>query len=198
MAEYAESDGSRGQCAVNQEQLAHVLRAAATIVSDGDILVVGSQSILGTADAPHLPREVTMSVEADLAFFDDPDEQKSDAIDGAIGEGSQFHAEYGYYAQGVSLETSVLPAGWRDRLIRFERPDAEPSEAACIEPHDLVVAKLVANREKDREFSIALIQADLIQVRTLLDRVQLLEQPGGVKDRTRTVIEHCAGRAGHG
>ena len=183
---------------MNREQLAHVLRAAATIVSDGDILVVGSQSILGTADAHHLPVDVTLSIEADLAFLDDPNEQKSDAVDGAIGEGSQFHAEYGYYAQGVSLETSVLPAGWRDRLIRFERLDDQGRDAWCIEPHDLVVAKLVANREKDREFSISLIQADLIQVRTLLDRVQLLEQPGAVKDRTRVVVARCADRAGLG
>jgi hypothetical protein len=183
---------------VNREQLAHVLRAAATIAGDGDILVLGSQSILGTADASDLPEETTLSIEADLAFFDDHDEQKSDAVDGAIGEGSQFHAEYGYYAQGVSLETGILPAGWRDRLIRFDREDAEPSEASCLDPHDLVVAKLVANRDKDREFSIALIHADLIQVRTLLDRIELLEQPGAVKDRTRRVVEHCAARAGHG
>ena len=183
---------------MNREQLAHVLRAAATIVSDGEILVIGSQSILGTADAPHLPLETTLSIEADLAFFDDHDDQKSDAVDGAIGEGSQFHAEYGYYAQGVSLETAVLPAGWRDRLIKFDREDAEPSEASCLDPHDLVIAKLVANRDKDRDFSIALIQADLIQVRTLLDRIELLEQPGAVKDRTRRVVEHCAARAGHG
>jgi hypothetical protein len=182
---------------VNRKQLAHVLRAAATIASDGEILVLGSQSILGTADAPHLPEETTLSIEADLAFFNDLDEQKSDAVDGAIGEGSQFHAEYGYYAQGVSLETAVLPTGWRDRLIKFDREDAEPSAASCLDPHDLVVAKLVANRDKDRDFSIALIRADLIEVRTLLDRIELLEQPGAVKDRTRVVVEHCGGRAGH-
>lgn len=54
---------------MNREQLAHVLRAAATVVRDGEILVVGSQAILGTTDAEHLPAEVTMSVEADLAFL---------------------------------------------------------------------------------------------------------------------------------
>ena len=90
-----------------------------------------------------------LSVEADLAFLDDPDEAKSDDVDGRIGEGSAFHAEFGYYAQGVTLATAVLPEGWRDRLIAFERADAEPSHARCLEPHDLVVAKLVANREKD-------------------------------------------------
>ncbi len=32
---------------MNREQLAHVLRAAASIAGDGDIVVLGSQSILG-------------------------------------------------------------------------------------------------------------------------------------------------------
>ena len=30
----------------------------------------------------------------------------ADKIDGAIGEGSQFHQTYGYYAQGVGPETA--------------------------------------------------------------------------------------------
>ncbi len=33
-----------------------------------------------------------------------------------------FHATYGYYAQGVSDSTAVLPHGWQDRLVRFETP----------------------------------------------------------------------------
>lgn len=33
---------------MNREQLAHVLRAAARIVNDPDILVIGSQAILGS------------------------------------------------------------------------------------------------------------------------------------------------------
>jgi hypothetical protein len=40
---------------VNREQLAHVLRSAATIAADPDILVVGSQAILGTYDHRALP-----------------------------------------------------------------------------------------------------------------------------------------------
>jgi len=80
---------------MNREQLSHVLRAAATIVNDGDILVIGSQSILGTFDSDRLPEAAVMSVEADLAFFDDPLEEKMDLVDDAIGEGSQFHMTYG-------------------------------------------------------------------------------------------------------
>ena len=182
---------------MNREQLSHVLRAAATIVNDGDILVLGSQSILGTFDSNRLPEAAVMSVEADLAFFDDPLEEKMDRVDGAIGEGSQFHMTYGYYAQGVTIETAVLPQGWRERVIRYRRTDAAPSEAVCLEPHDLVIAKLVASREKDLEFTAALIACDLIQVRTLIDRTALLDQPDAVRVRVRSSIRKCATRGDH-
>lgn len=55
---------------MKREQLAHVVRAAATIVGDGDIVILGSQSILATYDESRLPVEATMSVEADLACRD--------------------------------------------------------------------------------------------------------------------------------
>ena len=100
---------------MNRAQLAHVVRAAATVTGDGDIVIIGSQSILGAADVGRLPEEVTMSMEADVAFRNDIDASKADAVDGAIGELSQFHETYGYYAQGVEISTAVLPAGWEDR-----------------------------------------------------------------------------------
>ena len=56
-------------------------------------------------------------MEADIAFFDDPADAKADQVDGAIGELSAFHETFGYYAQGVSVSTAVLPEGWRDRVI---------------------------------------------------------------------------------
>jgi hypothetical protein len=32
------------------------------------------------------------------------------------------HETFGYYAQGVSVTTAVLPAGWRERLVMFRTP----------------------------------------------------------------------------
>ncbi len=52
---------------MNREQLAHIVRAAATITGDGDIVIIGSQAILGAADVGRLPEEATMSMEADVA-----------------------------------------------------------------------------------------------------------------------------------
>lgn len=123
---------------MNREQLAHIVRAAATITGDGDIVIIGSQAILGAADVGRLPEEATMSMEADVAFRNDVDASKADAVDGAIGELSQFHETYGYYAQGVEIRAAVLPAGWEDRAEILDRPDSRPGFARCLEPHETV------------------------------------------------------------
>lgn len=181
---------------MNREQLAHVLRSAARVVDDPDIIVIGSQSILGTHDADDLPERVTMSMEADLSFRIDPGEEKSDLVDGAIGELSPFHEMFGYYGQGVSVSTASLPEGWQDRLVRFDRQDAEPAAAWCLDSHDLVVAKLVAGREKDIEFAEALLAAGLVDGGLLDERARMLTAPGAVIDRVVFALQRCVRRAG--
>lgn len=165
---------------MRREHLAHILRAAAKIVEDPEILVIGSQSILGTYSEEELPKEAWISIEADVAFFDDPDEDKALTVDGAIGELSPFHETHSYYAQGVSVSTAILPSGWRERLVPFDSNSALPATAMCLDPHDLVVSKLAARREKDYEFSFALIAADLVDVDTLLDRAATLPDEHGI------------------
>jgi hypothetical protein len=172
-----------------------VLRAASQIVEDPEIVVIGSQAILGSFRADELPDEVVVSMEADLAFRFDADGSKSDSVDGAIGEGSPFHEMYSYYAQGVAIGTAVLPAGWGQRTVEYEREDALPSHAVCLEPHDLVISKLVAGREKDLDFATALLGAGLVDQETLVDRAGLLPVPGGVIRRVRGAIDRCARRA---
>ena len=139
-----------------------------------------------------LPAAATRSIEADLAFLDDPNETKADAIDGAIGELSMFHREFGYYGQGVSISTAVLPAGWRDRLVRVDI-DGESAVAYCLEPHDCVISKLVADRPKDREFAAALIDSGIANAATLLDRVHGL--PDHVTELRRRSIADWITRA---
>ena len=58
---------------MNREQLAHVLRAASQIADDPEIVVIGSQAILGSFDAGDLPIEAIRSMEADVAFRVEPD-----------------------------------------------------------------------------------------------------------------------------
>jgi hypothetical protein len=171
---------------VNREELAHILRAASRIADATDVLVIGSQSILGSYSEDDLPEEAWMSREADIAFFDDPDEVKSSAVDGAIGEGSNFETAFGVYGQGVSISTADLPDGWRDRLVPYDREDALPSRAMCLDAHDLVVAKLVADRDKGIRFAKALVGAELVSCATLRERAELLPL---VRGRRRAVVQ---------
>lgn len=159
---------------MNRQQLAHILRAAASIVDDPFILVVGSQSVLGTFDEDELPDAATASMEVDLAYFDDPTEDKSDAVDGAIGELSPFHAMNGVYAQGVSVQTAVLPQGWRDRVVPWSNESTGRAQTVFLERHDCVVSKLVAYRDKDFAFAAAMLQADLVDPTILAGRIDLL------------------------
>jgi hypothetical protein len=93
---------------MKKSELAHILRAASEVTDDPEILVIGSQAILASFSEDELPSEAIRSIEADVAFLEDPDERKSDAVDGAIGEGSLFHERFGVYGQGVSISTATL------------------------------------------------------------------------------------------
>ncbi|WP_432484636.1 DUF6036 family nucleotidyltransferase [Kineococcus esterisolvens] len=182
---------------MKRAHLAHILRAASQIADDPDVVVIGSQSILGSFDEDDLPDPVIGSVEADVAFWDDPDNRKSDAVDGAIGEDSGFHQMYGYYAQGVSVSTAVLPEGWRERVVVWESRSSAPGRAHCLEAHDLAIAKLVAARMKDYEFVSALIEVGFVSCETLRERAALLPPP---RSRTTRVLRWIDGhdRRAHG
>ncbi|MGH3766815.1 MAG: DUF6036 family nucleotidyltransferase [Pseudonocardiaceae bacterium] len=161
---------------MNREQLEHVLRAASQITGDPDVLVIGSQSILGALREDRLPPEAVTSIEVDVTFFDDPDDQKSDQVDGAIGELSTFHETHGYYAQGVSITTATLPRGWRQRTVMVESSSAAPGRGHCLEPHDCVVSKLIAGCPKDLVFAEALIRERLIDPAVLQERLDLVDE----------------------
>jgi hypothetical protein len=154
---------------VNREQLEHILRAASAIAREPDVLVIGSQSVLGSFAEGELPQEATSSMEADIAFFDDPADAK------AIGELSMFHETFGYYAQGVSVTTAVLPEGWRDRVVEFATPGTAPGRGLCLDPHDCVISKLVAGREKDLSFAAALVRERLIYPDLLASRIETVD-----------------------
>lgn len=173
---------------MNREQLEHVVRAAGSIVGEERILVIGSQSILASRGEDELPPEATASNEVDIAFFDDPHEQKSDLIDGSIGEQSPFHQSFGYYAQGVSTTTAILPEGWRDRLVPLANANTGGVTAWCLEAHDLCVAKLSAARSKDITYCHALVTARLVDIATLRHRLTATELASHRRDLAEGMI----------
>ncbi len=170
---------------MRRKDLEHIIRACANIAADDEIIVIGSQSVLGTlADAPE---ELTVSNEADVYPKNHP--ERWDVIDGAIGEGSPFHDTFGYYAQGVQEGTATLPDGWKDRLVAVSNANTRGATGLCLELHDLCVSKYVAGREKDRRFVRAAHRHELVTKGILLERLSITEVEEEHRDRIRALIE---------
>jgi hypothetical protein len=188
---------------VNRVQLEHIIRASGEIAEAQDVIILGSQSILGQfpdlSDLLHTSDTVDISlrkksqtillrsIEVDVLIPDD--EEKADVIDGAIGELSSFHHTYGYYAQGVDSTTAMLPNGWKDRLILVCNENTNNIRGHCVEIHDLLIAKLYAGRQKDIEFFHAAIQLRIITEKILLERLDMTPISDGHKMRIQRTIE---------
>ncbi len=153
---------------MKRSELEHVIRASAQIADDDEIIVIGSQAVLGQFPDP--PAELCVSNEADV--YPKNHSARWELIDGSIGELSPFHDTFGYYAQGVEPGTATLPAGWESRLVRVQGPGTRQAIGWCLELHDLLISKYVANRDKDRRFARAAIVHGLAQRETLLERLQ--------------------------
>lgn len=171
---------------MNRSQLEHIIRAAAANADTDDLVVVGSQAILGSF--PEAPGELLESMEADVFPRDKPHE--SILIDGGIGELSPFHQTFGYYAHGVDETTATLPAGWRERLVPIRNENTRGATGWCLEVHDLAVSKLIAGREKDLAFVAALVRHGLARAATVQER--LAETPLASPDLRALAITHLA------
>jgi hypothetical protein len=150
---------------MRRPEFEHVIAAAANVVDEDEIVVIGSQAILGVC--PNAPAALLRSMEADLYPAETPG--KADLVDGALGDGSPFHLAFGYYAHGVGPETAKAPAGWEQRLVRVEVPPRPRSRrhpvALCLEPHDLVLAKCAAGRERDWDFAREALRAGVVTLK---------------------------------
>jgi hypothetical protein len=156
---------------MTRSNLEHIIRAAGTIADDPDIIVIGSQAILG--QFPDARAELLVSMEADVYPKNQP--ERSDLIDGSIGEGSPFQREFGYYAHGVDRSTAILPAKWEERLVLVTGENTWHVRGWCLEVHDLAIAKLVAGRRKDLDFLQHLIQGGYVDPAILLRRLEITE-----------------------
>jgi hypothetical protein len=99
---------------MRRDQLEHAIRTACQIIARSEVIVVGSQAILGTYDESQLPAAATMSIEVDILPIADTNEETAvlaDLIEGVAGELSTFDEIHGFSIDGVDLETALLPEG---------------------------------------------------------------------------------------
>jgi hypothetical protein len=169
---------------MTRSELEHVIRAAGAIAGVTEIVIIGSQAILG--QFPEASGLLVRSTEADVFPLHHP--ESADRIDGAIGEGSAFHEEFGYYAQGVDERTAILPVGWQARLIRVENANTGDKVGLCLEVHDLAISKYIAGRPKDLEFNRELAKHHMTHAVTLGERLASTVHPVLTAD-LRAVIQ---------
>ena len=160
---------------MTREDLEHLIRAASAITNEYDLVIIGSQSILGKY--PNAPKGCLQSNEADLMVLGDLEkaERVADLIDGSIGECSPFMECYGYYAQGVVEGTAVLPKGWKERLVKIQNQNTNLKVGWCLDPLDLACSKLIASREKDIHFIKEMLKHDLINQAEFKKRLENMD-----------------------
>lgn len=160
---------------MTRAQLEHAIRAACRILGVDEVILVGSQAILGPH--PDAPRELRMSAEVDV-WAEGLAENEIDHLN-VSGIDSPFHEEHGFYLDPVGPTTALLPPDWRDRAVYVE-VTGEAAAAWCPEPTDLAISKLARGESKDTDFVGAMIFHGLTTERGLRERRALLSdlQPG--------------------
>ena len=169
---------------MRRQDLEHIIRAAADVTGDQQIVVIGSQAILG--QHPDAPLQLLLSPEADVYPLHRRDQV--DEIDGVLGEGSMFHDTHSYYAHGVGAETATLPAGWEERLVPIQNENTRQATGLCLEKHDLVLAKLAAGREKDHRFVADALREELVDPRILTERLEAMPLSSERLERLRETL----------
>lgn len=165
---------------MNREELGRAIKAACANLDEPRVIVLGSQSILGSFDTDELPPATFLSREVDilpLSGITDPPsvEDKLLLLDARLGEDSPFHTAFGFYVEGIHKDVVVLPTNWDNRLVHFVVDDDASSlygrTGLCLDPVDLCVAKTIAGREKDYEFVAALVAQQLVTAADIQARI---------------------------
>ncbi len=126
---------AEGQEARTPDDLERAVRALATHFGCDTTIVVGSQATLvGWPDAPILMRT-------------------SPEIDAYPINAREWEEEHGFHIDGVDEDTAKLPPGWKSRCVERQIEHGGVTLRAiapCMT--DLIVSKLLALREKDKDF----------------------------------------------
>ena len=156
---------------MRRRELQHIILEVGERFALTEVFVIGSAAILAVIPDP--PEGVlTATRDVDIIPPNDEDERIADQISYVIGEASPFDIEYGYHAQGVSLRTpTYAPHGWQARTIDVS---VGKIVGRCMEPHDVVISKLGAGREKDLQFAGAAAALGLVLESVLLTRLFLV------------------------
>ncbi|MCJ2058485.1 hypothetical protein MKL09_18260 [Methylobacterium sp. J-048] len=170
---------------MRRDRLDHCLRAAEGVTGHRRFVLVGSAVVL--VRCRNIPGDMLLTPEADLYVPGVRNsEDLSDAIEASIGQGSSFHRQFGYYCDGVSPGTAVMPTDWEARTIIYESTGCPGVTAVVPDPDDLALSKAVAWRDKDKAWLKSGVRAKLFSLHTMAARlVRMPDRAPAIDEMTR-------------
>jgi hypothetical protein len=168
---------------MRREQLRRLFARARELSGATDYVVFGSLAALGySGDVP-----VRMAQSVDVDAYTKGDPGRVFELAAALGQGSAFEAEHGYFLDPISPQVATLPAGWEQRLVRIE---LEPRLAVWfLEPNDAAVSKYARMEPRDREWIRAGLQAGILSLPILESRFeQTVFLDASEAERARTAV----------
>jgi hypothetical protein len=131
---------------VRREDLRRLFARARDLCGETEYVVLGSLSVLGWSG--QVPPRMAASIDVDAFTRADP--ARVFELASALGPGSPFEAECGYYLDPITPAVATLPAGWEARLVRIQL-DTDLA-AWFLEPNDAGVSKYARMEPRDREW----------------------------------------------
>ena len=149
---------------MRREDLARLFARAHALCGETDYVVLGSLAVLGCAG--EVPPRMAASIDVDACGRNDP--ARVFDLAPALGQGSPFEREHGYYLDPISPKVATLPAGWEGRLTRIQ---LDPAVAAWFsEANDVAVSKYARMEPRDREWIRPGLRAGLLSPSILATR----------------------------
>lgn len=149
---------------MNRSHLHALLSKAKELSGHQEFVIVGSLAILGAVVDP--PEAMVMSIDVDTYMKADPD--RTGELAEALGQGSPFEDEHGYYLDPVSPNLPSFPEGWQERLILIDFGDVR---AFFVDPNDVAVSKYIRGDERDMRWLREGLNSGLLRLDTIERRM---------------------------
>jgi hypothetical protein len=178
---------------VDLKDLHRLFARASALSRETEFVVVGSHCALGVPRDRELPARMTMSIDVDAWTRNDP--ARIFELQAALGQGSAFELENGYYLDPVSPRLPTLPEGWESRLYKVKFDDG--IVVHFLDPNDAAVSKYARAEPRDREWLQAGLAAGILSAPIIEYRMrETVFADDGERRRAMAAFEEDRSRKG--
>ncbi len=131
-----------------------------------EIVVIGSNAVLGVAPHTSIPPEMSMSADLDAYLRHDP--PRTGSVTAQLGEDSEFHRQTGIFLDVVSPGLVTAPDGWEARMIEVAHKELR---LWFLDPCDAAISKLARGEPRDMRWVTAGLAAGIIAAPVLRARM---------------------------